>query len=174
MKHTKNILKSLLITVMALSLLAVSCSKDEGGTKNPVNPTPIIITADSITKGFTALGKTKSIDGLVFDFSGFTAIKTTAELTAQDGLASGNDALKMALGNLGISIYGTTVKSEVTGQIDITKSENIAVKVTITPSANNTLDAKVKDSYTVNTTGAVEVTLTLKPATGKKWNEKQK
>ena len=39
MKHTKNILKSLLITVMALSLLAVSCSKDEGGSK-PTNPAP--------------------------------------------------------------------------------------------------------------------------------------
>ena len=37
MKHTKNILKSLLITVMALSLLAVSCSKDEGGSK-PTDP----------------------------------------------------------------------------------------------------------------------------------------
>ncbi len=39
MKHTKNILKSLLITVMALSLLAVSCKKDEGGSK-PTDPTP--------------------------------------------------------------------------------------------------------------------------------------
>ena len=34
MKHTKNILKSLLITVMALSLLLSSCTKD----KNPTNP----------------------------------------------------------------------------------------------------------------------------------------
>ena len=39
MKHTKNILKSLLMTVTALSLLAVSCSKDEGGSK-PTSPTP--------------------------------------------------------------------------------------------------------------------------------------
>ena len=40
MKHTKNILKSLLITVMALSLLAVSCKKDEGGSKptDPITP----------------------------------------------------------------------------------------------------------------------------------------
>ncbi len=34
MKHTKNILKSLLITVMALLLLLSSCTKD----KNPTNP----------------------------------------------------------------------------------------------------------------------------------------
>ena len=47
MKHTKNILKSLLIMVMALSLLAVSCSKDEGGSK-PTSPTSITITATDI------------------------------------------------------------------------------------------------------------------------------
>ncbi|WP_158639802.1 hypothetical protein [Brachyspira aalborgi] len=34
MKHTKNILKSLLVAVMALSLLLSSCTKD----KNPTNP----------------------------------------------------------------------------------------------------------------------------------------
>ena len=45
MKHTKNILKSLLITVMALSLLAVSCKKDEGGSK----PTDPITPKDSAT-----------------------------------------------------------------------------------------------------------------------------
>ncbi len=49
MKHTKNILKSLLITVIALSLLAVSCSKDEGGSKNPTNPTTTTITAEQLT-----------------------------------------------------------------------------------------------------------------------------
>ena len=174
MNNTKTIFKSLLIMIVAISLFTVSCSKDEGGSKPTAPSTPITITADSITKGFTALGKTKNIDGLVFDFSGFTATKKTAELTAQDGPASGNDALKTALGNLGISITGTTVKSEVTGQIDITTSENIVVKVTITPSGNNTLDSKVSDSYTVNNAKAVEVSLTLKTATGKKWNEKQK
>ena len=173
MKHTKNILKFLLITVMALSLLAVSCKKDEGGSK-PTDPTPITITADNITKGFTALGKTKDIGGVVFDFSTFAASKSAITLTAASGKASTDDALKTALGNLGISIAGATVKSEVTsGKVDITGQADITVKVTITPSANNTLDAKVKDSYTVNTTGAVEVTLTLKPATGKKWNEAQ-
>ena len=37
MKHTKNIFKSLLIAVMALSLLLVSCDKDKKPT-NPTNP----------------------------------------------------------------------------------------------------------------------------------------
>ena len=172
MKHTKNILKSLLITVMALSLLAVSCKKDEGGTKNPVNPTPITITAENITKGFTALGATKSLGGVVFDFSKFTASKNAIELTAASGKASDNNALTTALGNLGITIAGTTVKSEVTGNVNIASQDNITVRVTITPSGNNTLDAKVKESYTVNN-NAVEVTLTLK-ANSKNWNTEQK
>ena len=48
MKHTKNILKSLLITVMALSLLAVSCKKDEGGSK-PTDPQTVVVHAATIT-----------------------------------------------------------------------------------------------------------------------------
>ena len=169
MKHTKNILKSLLIMVMALSLLAVSCKKNEGGSK-PTDPTPITITAENITTGFTALGGAKSLDGVVFDFSKFTASKP--ELTAVSGKASANEKLKAALENLGITIAGATVSSAVSGQIDVTGQADITVKVTITPSANNTLDSKVSDSYTVNN-NAVEVTLTLK-ANGKKWNEEQK
>ena len=46
MKHTKNILKSLLMTVMALSLLAVSCSKDES---KPTNPASKTVTGTEIT-----------------------------------------------------------------------------------------------------------------------------
>ena len=37
MKHTKKIIKSLLVAVMALSLLLSSCTKDENPT-NPNNP----------------------------------------------------------------------------------------------------------------------------------------
>ena len=36
MKHTKKIIKSLLVAVMALSLLLSSCTKDN----NPTNPNP--------------------------------------------------------------------------------------------------------------------------------------
>ena len=57
MKHTKNILKSLLITVMALSLLAVSCKKDEGGTKVPTNPTIQKISATQLTTTLKELGE---------------------------------------------------------------------------------------------------------------------
>ena len=40
MNNTKTIFKSLLIMIVAISLFTVSCSKDEGGTKTPTNPTP--------------------------------------------------------------------------------------------------------------------------------------
>ena len=61
MKHTKNILKSLLITVMALSLLAVSCKKDEGGSK-PTDPQTVVVNAETITGVLTSI-LVGSLDG---------------------------------------------------------------------------------------------------------------
>ena len=75
MKHTKNILKSLLITVMALSLLAVSCKKDEGGSK-PTDPTPKNSEA-LLTEMLRGLGQLKGTeqadkDTVMVDFSKMT------------------------------------------------------------------------------------------------------
>ena len=61
MKHTKNILKSLLIMVMALSLLAVSCSKDEGGSK-PTNPTTVTISAADLTSTLKGIEGTTKVN----------------------------------------------------------------------------------------------------------------
>ena len=57
MNNTKTIFKSLLIMIVAISLFTVSCSKDEGGTKNPTNPNPTIktISATDITTILKAL-----------------------------------------------------------------------------------------------------------------------
>ena len=78
MKHTKNILKSLLIMVMALSLLAVSCKKDEGGSK-PTNPASKTVTGADITAFI------KKIDGAALMFSKMTDPKAgAATLTAED------------------------------------------------------------------------------------------
>ena len=49
MKHTKSILKSLLIAVIALSLLLSSCTKSESHT-NPSNP-PVIVGDSGNTGG---------------------------------------------------------------------------------------------------------------------------
>ena len=67
MKHTKNILKSLLITVMALSLLAVSCKKDEGGSK-PTDPTPKNSEA-LLTEMLEKLGPLPNTGPAAIDFS---------------------------------------------------------------------------------------------------------
>ena len=64
MKHTKNILKSLLITVMALSLLAVSCKKDEGGSKptDPITPKNSEALLTDMLKGLGQLKGTEQAD----------------------------------------------------------------------------------------------------------------
>ena len=63
MKHTKNILKSLLITVMALSLLAVSCKKDEGsGTPTDPTDTTITISAADLTSTLKGIEGTTKVD----------------------------------------------------------------------------------------------------------------
>ena len=57
MNNTKTIFKSLLIMIVAISLFTVSCSKDEGGTKNPTNPTIQKITDADLTSVLKALGE---------------------------------------------------------------------------------------------------------------------
>ena len=67
MNNTKTIFKSLLIMIVAISLFTVSCSKDEGGTKTPTNPTPKNSEAllTDILKGLGPLPTTAT----VIDFS---------------------------------------------------------------------------------------------------------
>ena len=67
MNNTKTIFKSLLIMIVAISLFTVSCSKDEGGTKTPTNPTPKNSEAllTDILKGLGPL----PTSGTVIDFS---------------------------------------------------------------------------------------------------------
>ena len=72
MNNTKTIFKSLLIMIVAISLFTVSCSKDEGGTKTPTNPTIQKITDANLTetlKELGALGDTAATD---IDFSKMT------------------------------------------------------------------------------------------------------
>ena len=87
MKHTKNILKSLLITVMALSLLAVSCKKDEGGSK-PTDPITPKNSKTLLTDMLIQLGPLTSTDGstVVLDFSkiSFNGTDGTATIAGAD------------------------------------------------------------------------------------------
>ena len=166
MKHTKNILKSLLITVMALSLLAVSCSKDEGGSK-PTDPTPITITANDINQALTfdnlPVGAVATISTTNPDVSQSTEIAVRA---AAVNISAGEfaTALKDIVSSLSIS--GATVATK--GEIDTTSIKGgltpMSVSLDITPSGQNKFDA----ALTTVKDGKLSITLEITP--DKEWN----
>ena len=134
MKHTKNILKSLLITVMALSLLAVSCKKDEGGSK-PTDPQTVVVDAATIT--------TKLL-----------SIFTSTVDTANSNLFELDSAVKPQKGNVTVKAVAsktiTDIKDPLKNSINKVASENASViKLT---SDDAKLDADKK------------LTLTMEPA----------
>ena len=80
MNNTKTIFKSLLIMIVAISLFTVSCSKDEGGTTTPTNPTPKNSEAllTDILKGLGALPTSETVidfSKIVFDENGGATIE---------------------------------------------------------------------------------------------------
>ena len=159
MKHTKNILKSLLITVMALSLLAVSCKKDEGGG-TPTDPT-ITISAADLTSTLKGIEGTTKVDFSTMsdpsngeaNISGadakFNDVKT--ELTTVfAGLASNNlvalttdieSASQPSASSALVVTLTMTAKSgfqfasDMTGYGKGSKDGEITLKINITPSA---------------------------------------
>ena len=167
MKHTKNILKSLLIMVMALSLLAVSCKKDEGGTKNPVNPdTPITITAQYITD---IIKKTTiTTKGVSIYFSGFNpangAASLEATITEAVTLTTLKTDLESALSTPAGSIVTSTATATVPNSDD--SEDTVTIKVEI-DAGKNTFADDVKTAYTVVDKVAT-VNITITP--NKKWN----
>ncbi|TXJ30133.1 hypothetical protein EPJ69_11230 [Brachyspira aalborgi] len=170
MKHTKNILKSLLITVMALSLLAVSCKKDEGGSK-PTDPTPknsaTLLT--EILRGLGPLGSdTLNPD---VDFSKMTepaSGKATIEganqkyntvKTALEGVLTVNNFKKEQIG----LTANATIPTKPTG------AEVLSVKLTFKANTGYTFDTSITkgDAYTYNGSqypATAELTLEIKPA----------
>ena len=134
MKHTKNILKSLLIMVMALSLLAVSCSKDEGGSK-PTSPQTVIVDAATIT------GELLSIFTSTVDAQNSNLFKLDSAFAPQQG----NVTVKAVVGK-----QIADIKDPLKNSIDEVASKNASViKLT---SDDTKLDANKK------------LTLTMEPA----------
>ena len=125
MKHTKNILKSLLITVMALSLLAVSCSKDEGGNK-PTSPQTAEVNAEKITEILSAMFS------MTTDDSGASLFAST--ITP----ASGKATIDTAVGKK-IADIKTKLKTSIE-----TVARTYALVVTLTSNVDN-LSASSKD-----------------------------
>ena len=163
MNNTKTIFKSLLIMIVAISLFTVSCSKDEGGTKNPVNPAkPITITANSITTAFAGLG-TITIGKMNFNFADFDGSTKTTTITGTAnktdvGISTKEDlTARIAL----ISVSGATVSGASENFKVDSGNSPITITITITPDSGNSF-AKDLSPYTEKQ-GKVEFQLTLTP-----------
>ena len=175
MNNTKTIFKSLLIMIVAISLFTVSCSKDEGGTKTPTTPAkPITITAENITAGFTGLS-TITIGKMDFDFNTkFTAGATPIMTGTTSTTASGEIKMPTAeeLQNQiksGLKVSGAKVSATAGNVPAATENTEITVTITITPTTGNSFSTTELNPYTKNGDN-VEVKLTLKPVSGKKWD----
>lgn len=162
MRYAKNIFKSLLITVLALSLFAVSCKKEEGGGP----PTgPITITASAINNALTfkniKVGEVATISTTSAEVEKTTDIAISA--TASSTISKTDFKAGMVKIINSISINSATVaKSEATDGdfTDPSSQTAMTVKSDITPNGSNTfaseLSASVKD-------GKLTVTLRISP-----------
>ena len=184
MKHTKNILKSLLITVMALSLLAVSCKKDEGGSK-PTDPTPKN-SATLLTEMLRGLGQLKGTeqadkDTVMVDFSKMTEPTSgTATIEGANNSKQGSDYKVVTV------LKNTFKKANFTGQITLkedlttitapTSSVSTPLSVDITFIANTdkgyTFDDSIINGTAYKYDGSknpATATLTLKIVPAQPW-----
>ena len=174
MKHTKNILKSLLITVMALSLLAVSCKKDEGGSK-PTDPTPKN-SATLLTEMLKRLGQLKGTgqtdkDTVMVDFSKMTEPASgTANI---EGANKKYTTVKAALegvlttANFQKEQIGLAADAKIPAQPS--GAEALSVELTFKANANYTFDDSItgtgKTTYTYNGSDkTAKLTLKITPA----------
>ena len=108
MKHTKNILKSLLITVMALSLLAVSCKKDEGGSK----PTEPALSKVDLAKAAVADAE-KAITDAIASIGTEDSNATQKEKTAAENAVKASAAAVVAAKAAGVTTEADAVTTEV-------------------------------------------------------------
>ena len=171
MKHTKNILKSLLITVMALSLLAVSCSKDEGESK-PTDPTPKN-SATLLTEMLQRLGQLKGTeqankDTVMVDLSKINPQKGTATIeganktyvsvkAALEGVLTAANFQKKQIGLANATIPSTRPKG----------SEALSVELTFKANTGYTFDDSIikGEAYAYNESDkTAKLTLKITPA----------
>ena len=147
MKHTKNILKSLLITVMALSLLAVSCKKDEGGSK-PTNPTPITISEKEILDNLKGFQTVTVVTYAEVDFG---------TVTIEEG-----GTVNLIVTKKQTALTLVTFKTDMDTQLKSKVADAIGVKVTVA----DTTPTSGADVPAANNVKPVVFELTIKAKTG--------
>ena len=139
MKHTKNILKSLLITVMALSLLAVSCSKDESKPTSPVTINLFAEAKNAVAAAETAATEAENA------VSGLKSETTEADDSVKQKVTSAVDTANKAvtaLKALGIASDNAQIKAVETAVDGINKNTDFK------KSTLNTLVTRLKSSVT--------------------------
>ena len=143
MKHTKNILKSLLITVMALSLLAVSCKKDEGGSKptDPITPKNSEALLTDMLKRLGQLKGTEQADKdiVMVDLSNINPQNGEATI---EGANKNYNKVKAALGDV---LKTETFQSE---KIGLNAVPTIPAKPSGSGALSVELTFKANDGYT--------------------------
>ena len=171
MKHTKNILKSLLITVMALSLLSVSCSKDEGGSK-PTSPTSITITATDINNYLAPLKG----DGVVVGSIATISTADTIDVSKKQEIAVSAKAVDNNAQNISKTDFATALEgvvSSLNSDVTIT-ADTIGIKsasgktaadcvLNIKPSGQNKFDTTVTGITGYTEKDGLKITLKITP-----------
>ena len=178
MKHTKNILKSLLIMIVAISLFTVSCSKDEGGTKNPTNPTPKNSEAllTDMLKGLGQLTPSQADTTVILDFGVIVFNEDgTAIIDGADNTKEGADyKVKKALEN---TFKKSNFADKIGLQNDLTvnnptsgNSDALSVDITFIANGDYTFDKSITEGkrYAYNT-GDSSAKLTLKISPKGQW-----
>ena len=164
MKHTKNILKSLLIMIVAISLFTVSCSKDEGGSK-PTDPIVTLRVADlnNIVTSLVKLQQNWEVQ-TPEDFSPSRVGEGSISVTVATAFTD-ISALKSALSSPNPSV--TVEPNNTFGPSDLNNSAGAKFDITINI-GNNNFAEDVKTKYTVSGKTA-KLTLTITPTN--KWNK---
>ena len=174
MNNTKTIFKSLLIMIVAISLFTVSCSKDEGGTKNPTNPTIVKVSADNITKVLKDLGQLKDTDKttVILDLSN---IDPKSGKAAISGANESFGKVRTALGNVASTPQNIL---EVTDNLSTITAkpgngtEKLSVDLTFKAKSGFEFDTTITDNtkYTYDEkTKSAKLTLEITPA--KNWTD---
>ena len=169
MKHTKNILKSLLITVMALSLLAVSCKKDEGGSKptDPITPKDSATLLTEMLKRLGPLGSDTSNPDV--DFSKMTEPASgTANIEgANKKYATVKAALEGVLTTANFQKEQIGLTANATIPTQPSGAEALSVELTFKANANYTFDDSIikGTAYTYEEASkTAKLTLKITPA----------
>ena len=141
MNNTKTIFKSLLIMIVAISLFTVSCSKDEGGTKTPTNPTPKNSEA-LLTDMLKRLGELKDTDKqtVILNLANINPLDGTAEISGANNSKQGSDYKVVTV------LKETFKKSNFPGQITLKED----LTTIIAPTGGNNTPLSVDITFIAN------------------------